>query len=200
MNTKILSIFFSVFATMQILHAANIFPDLSEASDEQLSKSLRGAGSEFLIGCSLQVLSPYTPTINTSQYSRGESEVFSPKSVKVIGSVMFIDGAKEIFFCTSEYYKRIRKNSSLLKKGAMDLGFATTIYITSEYVPYILGASFSELGGPIALCTLYSFLSIRGLKDTCSALKNLAEEANTSNLTGYFWGFGQSIYNKVKRN
>ncbi|HBN22692.1 MAG TPA: hypothetical protein DD412_05585 [Holosporales bacterium] len=166
-------------------------PDLSEKTDEELKRGLQGGITEFTLGCALQALSDYTPRISTSKSHRYDSDFLSPKTINGIGTVIIIDGAKEVFWDIKELYKRIREHSTVLNKGLMDLSFATCIYLTSSYAHIILGSSFSEFGGEVALFATYSLLATRGIYDTCTGLKEMAQQADTSVLSRYLWGWGR---------
>lgn len=200
MNKKILLTLMGFLTLFNPLQASLLVPDLSDKTDEDLKRGLQGGVAEFTLGCTLQALSAYTPRISTSKSHRHDSDFLSPKTVNGIGTVMIIDGAKEIFWDTKELYKRLRENSTILKNGLMDLTFAGGIYLTSGYAHTILGPSFSEFGGEVALFATYSLLATRGIYDTCTGLKQIAQQADTSVISGYLWGCGETIYGKFKRN
>lgn len=197
MRLKIVLAFVSFLITLSPLQSSRLIPDLSEKTEEELRRGIQGGVVEFVLGCTLQALSDYTPRISTIKY-RHNSDFLSPKTVNGIGTVMIIDGAKEVFWDTKELYKRARESSGVLKKGLMDMGIAGTIYLTSGYAHTLLGPSFAEFGGEIALFATFSLLATRGIYDTCSGLKEMAQQADPSALSGYVWGWGQSIYSKLK--
>ncbi len=199
MNFRILLTFVGFFISLQSLQATLLVPDLSEKTEEELKRGIQGGVTEFVLGCSLQALSDYTPSISTSHRYRHNSDFLSPKTVNGIGTIMIIDGAKEVFWDTKELYKRARDNSSILKKGLMDLGIAGTIYLTSGYAHTLLGSSFAEFGGEVALFATFSLLATRGIYDTSTGLKEMARQTDTSVWGNRLWDFGQNIYGKLKR-
>ena len=196
MHLKIVLTFVSFLMTLHPLQSSRLVPDLSEKTEVELKRGIQGGLTEFTLGCLLQTISPYTPRIS-SQHFRGAPDFLSPKTVNGIGTVMIIDGAKEVFWDTKELYKRVRQNTTFLKKGLMDLSFATCIYMTSGYAHTLLGPSFSEFGGEVALFATYSILATRGIYDTCTDLKEMAQQADTSALGLSAWGWGQSIYRSL---
>lgn len=174
----IILLFFVSFIALTTGKASNIIPDLSHESDEKLRARVQGGLMEFVLGSTLQVLAPYTPKISTSKHYH--SDFLAPKTVKGMGTVMIIDGSKEVFFSSNELYSRFRKNAPLLKRGGVDLLLASLMYVSSGYVGYLLGPAYFEFGGEVAFFTTYTILATRGLLDTCSALKQEAQQADVN--------------------
>lgn len=143
----------------------NVFPDLSGATDEELTRKVKSGVAEIFIGLSLEGVSPYVPrisgNINPSHY---EKESFGPRTVKGMGAVLLINGTKDLFFGAKEKYSRYWTTLSDVKKRISDLTIASSIYCVSAYMPSVLYAPYLELGGQGAAFILVSFTALRGLK------------------------------------
>lgn len=155
-----------LIGTLSTTHSAeNVFPDLSTTSDEHLSKIIKSGVAEVCIGLTLEGISPYIPKIsgqiNTTQISR---ESFGPQTVKGMGTVLLINGTKDLFFGAKEKYSRLWTTLSDSNKGLLDLTTAASLYCLTNYMPNTLYTPYLELGGQGAAFMLISFTSVRGLK------------------------------------
>lgn len=143
----------------------NVFPDFSMATDEQLTKTIKSGVAEIGLGLGLEYISSYVPQFSGQIHrTQANKESFGPKTVKGMGTVLLINGTKDLFFGTKEKYSRFWSTLSDFNKGFLDLTMASSIYGLTNYMPNIFYTPYLELGGQGAALILISYTSIRGLK------------------------------------
>src|SRR5207245_2502338 len=168
-------------------------------TDAALTKTIKRGLAGVVLGTSLQGLSPYIPNVIGHAYPRDVNrEILGPKTVKGMGAALAINGAKDLFFATKEKYSRSWRSWNDLKKGAVDLGVSTTIYISSYYLPGFLSDPYIELGGQGAALMLSSFLALRGLKYVVGGLEEAFVNADLMQIYTTTKSRVLSCFKKVK--
>jgi len=177
------------------LSTNTVFPDLSKETDAALNTRIKSGVAEVCIGLTLEYFSKHVPKVNWGDRSKSsESETFGPKTVKAMGTISVISGAKDLFFGSQEKYKRSWVRLKELNKGLLDLTTAALIYGVTYYMPTLYDP-YLELGGQGAALLLYSFLGIRGLKYLTLGLKDAVVKAD---LTDVYTMLNNRVRNKAK--
>ena len=149
----------------------NLLPDLSQETDANLTVRIKKGVAEVGMGGFLEWASSFVPRVGPVVGVRDpEREIFGPKTIKGAGTLLVLNGAKEVFFGSKEKYTRLWATLSDIQKGTLDLGTTAFIFVGSAYLPRVLYNPYMELGGQGAAILLYSYLGLRGLKHLTAGL------------------------------
>ena len=153
------SFIFLILSSPVVGMQGNLLPDYSQETDANLTIRIKKGVAEVGMGAFLECASSFVPRVGPVVGVRDpEREFFGPKTVKGVGTLLVLNGAKDVFFGSKEQYTRFWAKLSDIQKGTLGLGTTVVIFVGSSYLPRVLYNPYMELGGQGAAILLYSYL------------------------------------------
>lgn len=166
-----------------------VLEDLRLAEPTTVRRNLKVGFTEVLLGGGLVVLAPYVPTLGSTygnhKYNHSNYDLISPTTIKVLGKTLVLNGARKFISAAHEEYNIFRGSrlpesdrtlSRKVRNGLIDIGLATAIYVSHQYIPSLLMESYVELAGPAVTIIAVSYLGMRGLTDLAKDIPTCAGE------------------------